>query len=32
MIKQEKTNAQKVNDLADKSLRIVEDDNPLRER
>tara|TARA_B110000438_G_scaffold84784_1_gene84337 strand:+ start:229 stop:798 length:570 start_codon:yes stop_codon:yes gene_type:complete len=32
MIKQEKTNAQKVNDLADKSLLIVDDDNPLRER
>ena len=30
--KLEKINAQKVTDLADKSLLIVDDDNPLRER
>ena len=29
---QEKTNAQKITDFADKSLLIVDDDNPLRDR
>ena len=29
---QEKTNAQKIADFTDKSLLIVDDDNPLRDR
>ena len=29
---QEKTNTQKIADFADKSLLIVDDDNPLRDR
>ena len=29
---QEKTNMQKIADFADKSLLIVDDDNPLRDR
>jgi len=29
---QEKTNLQKISDFADKSLLIVDDDNPLRDR
>ena len=29
---QEKTNIQKITDFADKSLLIVDDDNPLRDR
>ena len=28
----EKTNTQKISDFADKSLLIVDDDNPLRDR
>ena len=31
-IQQEKTNVQKISDFADKSLLIVDDDNPLRDR
>ena len=32
MNEQEKTNLQKITDFADKSLLIVDDDNPLRDR